>query len=273
MKEKNKYLNAQFIFSLVLITIILLATIFAQWIVPYSPFATDMTQSLQSPSAEHWFGTDRLGRDLLSRVIWGARVSIPIALGLVAAVTILGTTLGMIAGFAGGWVDKIIMRISEIVISIPEVVLAIAIAGILGTGMEYIAIALVSIMWSKYAKLARNLVVTLKKNDYVSAAKVAGMSQVKIIWKYIRPNMMSIIVITGVMNIGTVMLVMSGLSFLGFGAQPPIPEWGSMLNEGRQFFQSQPSLMVFPGLAILIVVISFNLLGDALRDIWDVRQD
>lgn len=272
MTEKNKYLNAQFLISLILISVVLLVTVFSEWIVPYDPFQSNMAISLQEPSAAHWFGTDRLGRDLFSRIIWGARLSVPMALGLVLAVLVLGTTLGMIAGFIGGWVDKIIMRISEIVISIPEVVLAIAVAGILGTGMQFIAIALISIMWSKYAKLSRNLVVTLKKNDYVKAARVAGMSNAKILWKYIRPNMMSIIVITGVMNIGTTMLVMSGLSFLGFGAQPPIPEWGAMLNEGRQFFQSQPSLMVFPGLAILFVVVSFNLLGDALRDIWDVRQ-
>ena len=226
-----------------------------------------------APSAAHLFGTDKLGRDVLSRILYGASYSLTSVLGLVAVIFVVGTTLGVIAGYFGGVVDVVIMRIADMMISFPGIILAIAIAGILGGSLINAMIAMLCVTWTKYARLARSMVLKIKKRDFVDAAVVSGGSALHILWVHILPNILPLMIITAAADIGAMMMELAGLSFLGFGSQPPAPEWGLMLNEGRQQLQTAPWLMFFPGLAIFITVVVFNLWGDSLRDVLDPRQD
>ena len=253
----------------ILILVIFLTAILAPYITPYDPFKTDMQAAFQPPDSAHWFGTDKLGRDIFSRVIYGTRISMPAALILVAVICVVGTLLGIIAGFSGCFVDSLIMRISDMMISVPGMVLAIAIAGILGGSITNAVIALAAIGWTKYARLARSATLKIKSQDYISAAVVNGTKPSVILFRHILVNALPVLIVTAAMDVGTMMLELAGLSFLGFGAQAPLPEWGLMLNEGRQHMLAYPWLMVFPGLAITTVVVVFNLFGDALRDILD----
>ncbi|WFA09306.1 nickel transporter permease [Tissierella sp. Yu-01] len=260
------------VYLLLAVTLILIA-VFAEYITPNNPYEGVLENSLNPPSDQYPLGTDKLGRCLLSRIIFGMRESLKLSLSLVLVIFTVGTSLGVIAGYFHGVVDMVIMRISDIMISFPGVVLAIAIAGLMGSSMMYTVIALAAINWPKYAKLSRSLVHRIKKNEYISAAVVTGTKTHNILLHYVVPNIIPTMIVTAVMDIGTMMLELAGLSFLGFGAQPPTPEWGLMLNEGRQFLQINPGLIIFPGVAIIITVIIFNLLGDSLRDILDPRQD
>ena len=186
---------------------------------------------------------------------------------------VIGTTLGVVAGYFGGKIDVVIMRVADMMISFPGMILAIAIAGILGGSLINAIIALTVVTWTKYARLARSMVLKVKKRDFVEAAIVNGGTSTHILWKHILPNILPLMVITAASDIGAMMMELAGLSFLGFGSQPPAPEWGLMLNEGRQQLQTAPWLMIFPGLAIFITVVIFNLWGDALRDVLDPRQE
>ena len=225
------------------------------------------------PSAAHLFGTDKLGRDVLSRILYGASYSLSSVLILVSAIFIVGTTLGVLAGYFGGKVDIIIMRIADMMISFPGMILAIAIAGIMGGSLVNAMIALLVVTWTKYARLARSMVLKVKKRDFVEAAVVNGGTPIHILWTHIVPNILPLMVITAAADIGAMMMELAGLSFLGFGSQPPAPEWGLMLNEGRIQLQTAPWLMFFPGLAIFLTVVIFNLWGDALRDVLDPRHE
>ncbi len=260
-----------FVSMSVLAILILLIALFAPYITPYNPFETNVTQAYQPPSARHWFGTDKLGRDLLSRIIYGTRISVPSSLILVFLTFIIGSVLGIIAGYSGSYIDALIMRIADMMISFPGMVLAIAIAGILGASIVNAVLALTVIGWTKYARLARSLTLRIKNQDYIVAARLAGASHFAILKDHVFINTLPVLLVTATLDIGTMMLELAGLSFLGFGAQPPLPEWGLMLNEGREFMLAYPWLMVFPGLAISVVVIIFNLLGDSVRDIIDPR--
>ena len=232
-----------------------------------------MTESLQEPSSAHPFGTDKLGRDLLSRVIFGTSTSLIMTLCLVAVIFVIGTFLGVIAGYFGGVVDAVIMRIADMMISFPGLVLAIAIAGMLGPNLVNAVISIAAVSWTKYARLARSLVMKIRHEDYVYAAIVTGSKTGYILRKYMLPNVIPTLVITAATDIGGMMLELAGLSFLGFGAKAPAAEWGLMLNEGRTYMQNAPWMMIYPGLAIFIVVVIFNLLGDSLRDVLDVREE
>ncbi len=267
--KENKQFTLFFILGLVVIGI----AIFAPQLSPYDPLNAVMTESLQEPSSAHPFGTDKLGRDLLSRVIFGTRTSLIMTLCLVAVIFVIGTFLGVIAGYFGGIVDTVIMRFADMMISFPGVILAIAIAGILGGSLVNAMIAMLCVTWTKYARLSRSMVLKIKKRDFVDAAIVSGGSAPHILWTHILPNILPLMVITAAADIGAMMMELAGLSFLGFGSQPPAPEWGLMLNEGRQQLQTAPWLMIFPGLAIFITVVVFNLWGDSLRDVLDPRQD
>lgn len=265
--------NRSFAFFSFLVLLLIAVAAAAPVLAPYDPLAASMRDAYQPPSAQHLFGTDKLGRDILSRILYGASYSLSSVLLLVACVFTVGTSLGVIAGYFGGKLDAVIMRISDMMISFPGMILAIAIAGILGGSLVNAIIALTIVTWTKYARLARSMVLKVKRRDFVEAAIVSGGKPLHILWQHILPNILPLMVVTAAADIGAMMMELAGLSFLGFGSQPPAPEWGLMLNEGRQQLQIAPWLMVFPGLAIFITVMIFNLWGDALRDVLDPKQD
>ena len=267
--KKNKLFSALIVMAI----IIALVAIFAPALAPYSPYDAELSNAFQAPSSEHLFGTDKLGRDVLSRVIYGTRISLSASLILVVLIFLIGTTAGILAGYFGGIVNAVIMRISDMMISFPGMVLAIAMAGIMGASVKNAIIAIMLVSWTKYARLARSLVLKICEEDYIYVARVTGCKTSTIIVKYLLPNILPTLVITATTDIGTMILELAGLSFLGFGAQSPAAEWGLMLNEGRAYLLNCPWLMIAPGIAICIVVIVFNLIGDKLRDILDVRQE
>lgn len=265
--------NRAFAVTSVLVLCLLLIAIAAPVIAPYDPTHAAMKDAFMEPGAQHLFGTDKLGRDCFSRVLYGARASLSGVLFLVASVFVVGTTMGVVSGYFGGKVDMVIMRISDMMISFPGMILAIAIAGIMGGSLVNAVFALTIVSWTKYARLARSMVLKVKRRDFVEAAIVNGGTAGHILWAHILPNILPMMVITAAADIGALMMELAGLSFLGFGSQPPAPEWGLMLNEGRQQLQTAPWLMVFPGLAIFVTVVIFNLWGDNLRDVLDPRDD
>ena len=265
--------NRAFAVTSVLVLCLLLIAIAAPVIAPYDPTHAAMKDAFLEPGAQHLFGTDKLGRDCFSRVLYGARASLTGVLVLVASVFVVGTTMGVVSGYFGGKVDMVIMRISDMMISFPGMILAIAIAGIMGGSLVNAVFALTIVSWTKYARLSRSMVLKVKRRDYVEAAIVNGGTSPHILWVHILPNILPLMVITAAADIGALMMELAGLSFLGFGSQPPAPEWGLMLNEGRQQLQTAPWLMFFPGLAIFVTVVVFNLWGDNLRDVLDPRGD
>ena len=265
--------NKAFCLFALLALLIILGAVFAPVLTGgVSPTDAVLKDALQAPSAKHICGTDKLGRDVFARVIYGARTSLTATFAVVAIIFALGSVLGVLAGYFGGWVDTIIMRIADMMVSFPGMVFAIAIAGILGASVKNAVIAVALVSWTKYARLARSLVLKIRNRDFVSAAIVTGSKTPYILRKYMLPNVIPTLVITAATDIGGMMLELAGLSFLGFGAKAPTPEWGLMLNEGRQFISNAPWMMFYPGLAIFVVVVVFNLLGDALRDVLDPRN-
>lgn len=232
-----------------------------------------LKDSLQPPSAAHVFGTDKLGRDIFARVIYGARISLAATFTVVGVIFFVGSVLGILAGYFGGWLDTIIMRIADMMVSFPGMIFAMAIAGVMGASVKNAIIAVSMVSWPKYARLARSLVLKIRHEDYVAAAIVTGSKTLYILINYMIPNVIPTLIITAATDIGGMMLELAGLSFLGFGAKAPAPEWGLMLNEGRQFIQNAPWMTIFPGAAIFVVVMVFNLLGDAFRDYLDPRDE
>ena len=272
---KNKFLsNRGFVLFSVLAIIIILIAVFAPVLSGgIDPTAGDLKDAIMQPDGTHVCGTDKMGRDIYSRVLYGARISLVSTFILVALVFVIGTALGVVSGYFGGWVDAVIMRIADMMIAFPGLVLAIAVAGMLGASMRNAIIAIALVTWPKYARMARSLVLKIRHTDFVYAAIVTGSSTWRMLWKYMLPNTITTLVITAATDIGGMMMELSALSFLGFGAQPPTPEWGAMLNEGRDFMQSAPWMMIYPGFAIFITVVVFNMLGDNLRDILDPREE
>ena len=272
---RKKFLsNRGFVLFSVLAIIIILIAVFAPVLSGgIDPTAGDLRDAIMAPDATHICGTDKMGRDIYSRVLYGARISLVSTFILVALVFVIGTALGVVSGYFGGWVDAVIMRIADMMIAFPGLVLAIAVAGMLGASMRNAIIAIALVTWPKYARMARSLVLKIRHTDFVYAAIVTGSSTWRMLWKYMLPNTITTLVITAATDIGGMMMELSALSFLGFGAQPPTPEWGAMLNEGRDFMQSAPWMMIYPGFAIFITVVVFNMLGDNLRDILDPREE
>lgn len=274
--EKKSFIRRYPVFCVfaVLAVLIVLAAIFAPQLTRgVNPVKGSLKEAIKAPSTEHPFGTDKMGRDIYTRVLYGARTSLSSTFILVAVIFVVGSLLGVLAGYFGGWVDAVIMRLADMMIAFPGLVLAIAVAGILGASTKNAIIAIAVVSWPKYARLARSLVMKIRHTDFVAAAIVTGSRTPYMLWKYMFPNTITTLVITAATDIGGMMMELAALSFLGFGAQPPTPEWGSMLNEGRNFMQSAPWLMVYPGLAIFVTVVVFNMLGDGLRDILDPRSN
>jgi peptide/nickel transport system permease protein len=240
-------------------------------IAPYAPDKVNAREALAPSSSDHWLGTDNLGRDMLSRLIWGARWSLGTSIIAGLAISIIGTTIGLIAGFARGWVDEILMRIVDVLLALPGIVVALAVVGMRGPGLTNVMIAIIGIWWVDYARLIRSAVLRVREEEYILAARSFGTPTLSMLRKHLLPNVLPTSIVLTSMNIGSLLLALAGLSFLGFGAQPPTPEWGTMLENGRPFFQRAPQLMIYPGLAITITAVAFNLVGDGLRDALDPR--
>ncbi len=266
--------NKAFCLFASLAVLIVLTAIFAPVVTGgVSPTDAVLGDALQAPSAEHLFGTDKLGRDVFARVIYGSRTSLAASFSVVLIIFTLGTALGILSGYFGGWVDAAIMRVADMMVSFPGMVFAMAIAGILGASVKNAVFAVALVSWTKYARLARSLVLKTRSRDYVAAAVVTGTKTPYLLTRYLLPDVLPMLLVTAAADIGGMMLELAGLSFLGFGAKAPTPEWGLMLNEGRQFIQNAPWMTVYPGAAIFVVAAVFNLLGDALRDMLDPRDE
>ncbi|MBU4440599.1 MAG: ABC transporter permease [Acetobacterium sp.] len=269
-KKQDQIMIKLFIFAS-LVGLLLLTAAFTSQLVPYDPYAQDLTIALQSPSQEHPLGTDRYGRDMLSRVMMGGQTTIYSALLLVGLITTLGTLVGLFCGYKGGKIDSFIMRVSDVFLAFPGMVFAIAVAGVLGGGIINAVVALACISWPKFARLARGQVLSIKNMPYIAAAKLSGSRPTKIVFKHILPNIIGPILVTATLDIGTMMMELASLSFLGLGAMPPIAEWGSMMSDGRSMLQTAPWVILAPGCAIFMAVMLVNLLGDTVRDMLDPK--
>ena len=265
--------NKAFMIYCILAIVLVLISILAPYIAPHDPLKTNMANSLKGSNDMFLLGTDQLGRDLFSRILYGALNSLKMTFVLVIIIFIVGTVVGTLAGYFGGLVDVIIMRFCDVFLAFPGIIFAIAIAGILGPSSINTIIALAVVSWAKYARVSRGLAMTIRKKDYIKSAKMGGARQYQIILKYVLPNIIPSLIVMATMDIGTMLLEISSLSFLGLGAQPPTPEWGYMINEGRAYIQTAPWLMIYPGLAMFITVTIFNLLGEGIRDILDPHKE
>lgn len=252
--------------------LILLLALTGPHLAPYHPLETNFEAKLQSPSSEHWFGTDNVGRDVLSRIIHGAGNSFSLAFFMVAIISVFGTIIGLVSGYFGGVVDTVTMRITDILLAFPDTVFAIALVGTMGPNLFHTTLALAVIWWTKYARVARGLTSSFRSRDFITQARFGGAGTGRILFKYILPNILPQMLIMMTLDIGGMMLSLASLSFLGLASQPPNPEWGYMLYEGKTYLQSAPWLIWFPGLALFIAVIVFNLLGDCVRDILDPKD-
>ena len=255
-----------------LAVLLVLCSVFSAYLTPFDPYLQDLSNAKAPPSAEHLLGTDRYGRDMLSRVIIGSRTSIFSTLLLVAVITILGTAIGVFCGWQGKRIDTVLMRISDMFLAFPGLVFALAVAGVLGGGLHNAIIALAAISCPKYARIARSQTLAQKEAPYLKAARLAGNSTWKIIFKHILPNIAGPILVTSMLDIGTMMMELAGLSFLGLGAKPPTAEWGSMMSDTRSLLTTAPWVTFAPGIAIFVSVMIFNLLGDTIRDYADPRS-
>ncbi|MDY3918182.1 MAG: nickel transporter permease [Candidatus Limivivens sp.] len=271
-KIRKNHLKGKLLFFLMLAVLLILTAIFAKDLCPYDPYAQDLTMAQKAPSLAHLLGTDRYGRDMLSRILIGSTASIFSTLLLVAVITVFGTGIGILCGWSGGLPDTVLMRISDLFLAFPGLVFALAVAGVLGGGVQNAILALALISWPKFARLARGLTLAQKNAPYLMAAKLSGSSTPKLLIKHILPNIAGPILVTSVLDIGTMMMELAGLSFLGLGVKPPMAEWGSMINEGRSMLQVSPWMVLAPGAAIFLTVMVLNLLGDTLRDYMDPKQ-
>ena len=271
-KVKKNRIRMKLIVFAGLAAALLLITIFAKYICPYDPYAQDLTQAMQPPSATHPMGTDTYGRDMLSRVLIGAQTSISSTFALVAIITVFGTVVGIFCGYYGGIVDSVMMRISDVCLAFPGLVFAMAVAAILDGGVGNAVIALALISWPKYSRIARGQTLSIKNLPYMQASQLAGDSVLQMIFRHVLPNIAGPILVTSMLDIGTMMMEIAGLSFLGLGAQPPVAEWGSMMSSGRSMLQTYPWIVLSPGLAIFVSVVIFNLLGDTIRDYMDPKN-
>lgn len=253
----------------VLAALLLLTALCAEYICPYDPYEQNLLLAKQPPGPEHLLGTDRYGRDMLSRILVGGTTSIFSTLILVIITTVTGTLVGIICGWWGGFVDAVLMRISDLFLAFPSLVFALAVAGVLGGGVQNAVLALAVVSWPKFARLARGLTLTQKEAPYMMAARLSGSSTPALLLRHILPNIAGPVLVTAVLDIGTMMMELAGLSFLGLGVQPPAAEWGSMINEGRSLLQIAPWMSLAPGAAIFVTALIFNLLGDTLRDYLD----
>jgi peptide/nickel transport system permease protein len=258
-------------FGLGLVVLFALAAVLAPLLAPHDPNAVDVVHKFAPRSADHPLGTDNLGRDVLSRLLYGARLTIGTGVLVSGAIALIGTFLGVLAGFLGGAADAAISRVVDVVLAFPPFLLALAVTGILGPGLGHLALALIAVWWAQYARIVRSAVIAERTKPYVEAARAVGNSTPRVMARHVLPNVVAPIVVLTTLDMGNVLLGMSSLSFLGLGVKAPAAEWGAMLSEARAYLSTAPRLMVYPGMAIFLVVLGFNLLGDGLRDTLDPR--
>jgi nickel transport system permease protein len=255
--------------ALLIVVVLAIAAIAAPLIAPFDPNAVDLARRLQGPSLTHWLGTDHLGRDELSRLIYGTRVSLGSVALCIVLILALAIGVGGVSGYMGGRIDQAIMRFCDVFLAFPTIVLALFLIGILGTGMVNVIIAIALSHFAWYARMVRGLVLSFRQRDFVLASRAAGASRVRVFFEHLFPAIMAQMIVLATLDIGHMMLHVAGLSFLGLGVQTPTAEWGVMINDARQFVWSMPMLIVWPGLALLLSVMAFNILGDAVRDRLD----
>ncbi len=257
--------------GLALVLIFAISALLAPFLAPMNPTDQVLLERLKPPSPAHWLGMDQLGRDVLSRLLFGARISLTVGLVVVGSAGVVGTLVGLTSGYAGGIVDEVLMRLTDIFFAFPPLILAMSIAGALGPNLNNAMIAIAVVTWPVYARLVRGQVLALREREFVQASRSVGASTPRILFRHLLPNTLAPILVQASFDMGGAILSAAGLSFIGFGARPPTPEWGVMISEGSKFFSTQPWLSFFPGLAILLTVTAFNLIGDGLRDALDPR--
>jgi peptide/nickel transport system permease protein len=264
--------NPMALLGLAIVLLLVLVAALAPLVAPQSPIAQDLAARLRPPSAAHWLGTDELGRDIYSRIVWGSRLTLTIVALVVVIVGPLGLLVGTVAGYAGGWLDTVLMRVTDIFLAFPRLVLALAFVAALGPGIENAIIAIAITAWPPYARLARAETLTIRHSDFIAAARMQGASPLRIVMGHIAPLCASSLIVRLTLDMAGIILTAAGLGFLGLGAQPPAPEWGSMISTGRQYVLDHWWVATMPGLAIVVVSLGFNLLGDGLRDVLDPKQ-
>ena len=254
-----------------IVALFVAVALFAPLLAPHDPTAVDARAILAPPSREHWLGADNLGRDIFSRLIHGARWTLGTAFLATVLIVAIGVAVGLVAGYFGGLIDDVLMRVVDVLLAFPSLVLALAIVGMLGPSLANVMLGMVAVWWVDYARVIRGLTVGMREREFVTSARCAGAPAPHIIVRHLLPNVVPSVIVLATLELGSLMLGISALSFLGLGAQPPTPEWGTMLNDGRAFFQRAPQLMIYPGLAITLAVVGSNLVGDGLRDVLDPR--
>ncbi len=270
--QRGAVIRIKFYAILTIAIVFVLFAMNASRFAPYDPIANDYASSLQPPSQEHICGTDKLGRDVYSRILCGAGGSFSMAFVMLIFVSAIGTTIGMLCGYFGGRFDVVMMRFVDILLAFPDTVFAIAVAGMLGPGVLNAVIALGLLSWTSFARMARSLTASVREKDFIAQARFNGASTPRIILRYILPNVAPQIIVMATMRIGGTILSLSSLSFLGLASQPPAPEWGVMVSESKAYMQTAPWMMIYPGLALVLTVVIFNLLGDSLRDVMDTKN-
>lgn len=258
--------------GLVIIAVFIGLAVFAPWIAPYDPTASSLFKRLGAPSSEHWLGNDELGRDLFSRLVFGARISLRIGVISIGIGILFGVPLGLVSGYYGRWVDMIVQRVIDVMLAFPGILLAIVLVSALGVGLENVMLAVGIVSIPTYARIVRGSALALKEAEFVQAARAAGAKDGTIIFRHILPNCVAPVIVQSSLQVGSAILWAAGLGFLGLGAQPPEPEWGTILSRGRQYLLVAPHITTFTGLSIMLVVLGFNLLGDGLRDALDPRM-
>ncbi|WP_246414126.1 nickel transporter permease [Martelella radicis] len=255
-----------------IVFLLIMVAIFAPLIAPYNPNAQSLSDALQAPSASHWFGTDEYGRDIFSRVVYGSRITLYIVSLVTVTVAPIGLAIGSVSGYFGGAVDLVVMRVTDLFLSFPSLILTLAFVAVLGPGLNQAVFAIALTGWPQIARLARAEALTIRNTDYVAAARLQGASNTRIIFNEIIPMCLPSVVIRITLNMASIILTAAGLGFLGLGAQPPAPEWGAMTSTGRQYMLDSWWVVTYPGLAIMVVSLAFNLFGDGLRDVLDPRS-
>ncbi|MBD8069364.1 nickel transporter permease [Bacillus sp. PS06] len=263
--------NKAAIAGALIVTVFISLAIFAPLIAPHSPTTMNIANKLQPPSAEHWFGTDDKGRDILSRLLYGSRISLTVGIVSTILGAIVGIVLGIVAGYYGRWVDSLLMRICDVLLAFPGILLALAIVSVLGASTTNVIIAIAFFAVPTFARIVRGSTLSVKKLEYIDAIRAMGATDGRIIFRHILPNIVSPIIVQSTLYIASAIITAAALSFLGMGTQPPDPEWGTMLSQGRSYIRQAPHITLFPGLVILVVVIGFNLFGDGLRDALDPK--